>query len=124
MSRYNKDLGDFGEMAAEHYLIERGFEILERNFSVRGGEIDIVAMDGDVLVFVEVKTRSSKRFGLPSEAVNAQKILHLRQAAEVYIENHPPKSDVRFDVVEVEAAIADGVPQLFGINHIEDALPA
>ena len=118
MSRYNKDLGDFGEQAAASFLEKRGFRIIERNYLVRGGEIDIVADDGGTLVFVEVKTRSSLKFGLPSEAVNHKKLEHMRCAAELYLSEHPTDAEIRFDVVEVEASMAGGIPQLMDINHI------
>lgn len=122
MSRYNKDLGDFGETAAARYLEEHGMTIAERNFRTRSGEIDIVAEDNGTLVFVEVKTRSSEKFGYPSEAVGFNKIEHMKAAAEQYFRQHPTDGEIRFDVVEVEAAMADGVPRLFKINHIKDIL--
>lgn len=122
MSRYNKDLGDFGEAAAAAHLEKSGMTVKERNFRTRGGEIDIVADDGDVLVFVEVKTRSSDKFGCPSEAVDIRKIEHMKAAAEQYFLLHPTDGEIRFDVVEVRAARFDGIPRLININHIKDIL--
>lgn len=122
MSRYNKDLGDFGEAAAARYLEENGMEVTGRNFRTRGGEIDIVAEDNGTLVFVEVKTRSSEKFGYPSEAVDFNKIEHMKAAAEHYFRQHPTDGEIRFDVVEVEAVMVGGVPRLFKINHIKDIL--
>lgn len=122
MSRYNKNLGDFGEDMAESYLKEKGFKIIERNFYVRGGEIDIICMDGDVLVFVEVKTRKSDKFGHPAEAIDRKKAEHMRFAAERYYDSHSFDGEVRFDVVEVFAALAGGIPELFEIRHITDAI--
>lgn len=119
MSRYNKNLGDFGEAAAERFLKDKGYKILCRNYFVRGGEIDIIALDRDILVFVEVKTRSSKRFGAPSEAVNYKKLEHMRYAAEAYLLKEPTDKEIRFDVIEVIATEKDGLPQLSEINHIE-----
>lgn len=118
MSRYNKNLGDFGEDAAENYLRENKFEILERNFLVRGGEIDIIAMDGETLVFAEVKTRSSDKFGAPSEAVGRVKIAHMRRAAEEYIEKYQTDCEIRFDVIEVYARVCGTGVGIFKINHI------
>ncbi|MBQ7108985.1 MAG: YraN family protein [Clostridia bacterium] len=120
MKRYNKNLGDFGEEAAKNYLIEKGYEIVEQNFNVKGGEIDIVCMDGNVLVFVEVKTRNSKEYGLPIEAIDKKKREHLRFAAERYFQLHPTDCEIRFDGIEVYASMTDGVPVLFEINHIVD----
>lgn len=122
MSRYNKNLGDFGEAAAAEYLINHGYDIVERNFRTRFGEIDIIARLGQKLIFTEVKTRSSEMYGLPSEAVDRRKQKHMRLAAEEYFRENNCECEVEFDVLEVSAAIADGVPTLFGINHIQDVL--
>lgn len=120
MSRYNKDLGDFGEERAQAYLINCGYEILCRNFCVKGGEIDIVAKDNDVLVFIEVKTRSSTKYGYPSEAVGRKKLMHMRHAAEMYILENPIDLEIRFDVIEVYAVLKDGIPQFDELNHIKE----
>lgn len=122
MSRYNKNLGDFGENMAESYLNEKGYKILERNFYVRGGEIDIVCMDRNTLVFVEVKTRKTDKFGLPSEAVDRKKAEHMRFAAERYYEIHPFDGEIRFDVIEVFASLNGCTPELFKIRHIVDVI--
>ncbi len=121
MKRYNKNLGDFGECAAAEYLISNGYKIAARNFRAAHGEIDIVAEDSSFLVFVEVKTRSSERYGFPSEAVDYNKRRHLRLAAEEYYVQHPTPREIRFDVIEVSAAMSGGMPRLFGINHIRNA---
>ena len=65
--------GDLGERIAKNYLIRQGYEILDTNYKTKLGEIDIVAKEDDILVFVEVKTRSSRSFGLPQESVNFKK---------------------------------------------------
>lgn len=121
MKKYNRNLGDFGECAAAEYLKSEGYEILARNFRAAHGEIDIVARDGGFLVFVEVKTRSSEKYGFPSEAVDYNKRKHMRLAAEEYYRANPTDLEIRFDVTEVSAAIGGGVPHLFGINHIKGA---
>ncbi len=120
MKRYNKNLGDFGEETAKSYLTRKGYEIIERNFCVKGGEIDIICIDSGTLVFVEVKTRSSEKFGLPSEAIDKRKSGHLRCAAERYFEGHDYDCDVRFDVVEVYAELNGDEFSIKGINHITD----
>ncbi len=95
-------LGLRGEARAERFLRKKGFKILERNFRCPLGEIDIVAMDGKTLVFVEVKTRSTNRFGTPAEAVDARKRARLRRLALYYIKGHyrtePP---IRFDIIGI-----------------------
>lgn len=118
MGRYNKNLGDFGEAVARDYLVNNGMVILESNYSAKSGEIDIIAKDDEVLVFVEVKTRSSMQFGYPSEAVNKNKIEHMIKTAEKYIEDTAFDGDVRFDIVEVTAKASDVGYEVEKVNHI------
>ncbi len=118
MSRYNKRLGDFGEAVAAQYLKDRGFSILETNYRTRSGEIDLICMDKNTLVFVEVKTRNSDKFGHPSEAVDEVKLAHMYSVAEDYYRQHPTDAEIRFDVVEVYAAMRAGVAEYSEINHI------
>ena len=100
-------LGRRGERIAERHLRRHGYRILERNFRGAGAEIDLVAMDGETLVFVEVKTRRTARTGMPQEAVNSHKQRHLRRAGEVYAQRHRAHDrPIRFDVV---AILEDGL---------------
>ena len=95
-------LGRRGEETAERHLVSRGFRILERRYRTRAGEIDFIAEDGATLVFVEVKTRSSLRFGRPSEAVGFRKRARIAAAASLYLAlRGGPERPCRFDVVEV-----------------------
>jgi putative endonuclease len=95
-------LGRRGERIAERYLRRHGYLILERNFRGAGAEIDLVAMDGETLVFVEVKTRRTTQAGMPQEAVNSYKQRHLRRAGEVYAQSHRAHDrPMRFDVVAI-----------------------
>lgn len=95
-------IGNGGELDAVSFLRRRGFAILDRNYIFNHGEIDVVAKDGDVLVFVEVKTRRSTRFGLPEEAVTPAKQELIRRTAEGYVQEKK-LSDIscRFDVVAI-----------------------
>ncbi len=96
------DEGKKGEDLAEQYLKKKGFEIIERNFRIRGGEIDIIAIDQDTLVFVEVKTRSSNEFGTPLEAITPWKLRSVIKTAEFYKLIHPKLPDaMRIDAVSV-----------------------
>ncbi len=122
MSRYQKDLGDFGEKVAENYYLQRGFRVLEKNFNVPRGELDLIVESEELLVFVEVKTRSNMRFGTPAEAITAKKILHIKRAAEAYLLKFPSEKEMRFDAIEVFAKIDNGVPVLEHINHIPDII--
>lgn len=76
--------GKTGEDLAAQYLKKIGYKIIERNFRIRGGEIDIIAIDGQTLTYIEVKTRTNHQFGLPQESVNYYKIKFLERAAKFY----------------------------------------
>ena len=76
--------GDIGEELACEYLLQNGYKILERNFRIRGGEIDIVAFDGETLVYIEVKTRTSYQFGRPEESITLRKLKFLERAAKFF----------------------------------------
>jgi putative endonuclease len=105
-------LGESGEDLACAALERRGYAILERRYRTRAGEIDIVASDGDVLVFVEVKTRRSERYGHPAEAVTASKRRRVVLMATDYLaRRRPHASACRFDVVAVTIG-ADGPPRI------------
>jgi putative endonuclease len=95
-------LGRFGEDVAARHLERAGLVLVERNWRCREGEIDIVALDGAVLVFCEVKTRSGLAFGSPAEAVSPTKQRRLRVLAARWLGDHPqPWTELRFDVVSV-----------------------
>lgn len=95
--------GSAGEGYAESLLIEKGYKIIERNFRSKTGEIDIIAMEADVLVFVEVKARWSRKYGKPEEAVTPYKIGKIKRVADFYNLLNPqaPKKQ-RIDVVALE----------------------
>lgn len=100
-------LGKLGEKAAVAYLRGKRFRIVETGYRFQRGEIDIVAYDGAVLVFVEVKARMSRAFGFPEEAVTAAKQRQLRRIAQAYLVRHRIKGvSCRFDVVVVDGAVA------------------
>lgn len=104
--------GDFGEEAVCDYLRQRGAEILCRNFTIRGGEIDIIAQQGEFLLFVEVKTRRPDALTSGAAAVDAKKQRFIIRAAEQYLLKNPCDLQPRFDVAEVEYSGAF-------IRHIE-----
>lgn len=97
-----KPLGRKGENLAASYFREKGWEILERNYRTRLGEIDLVCRDHDSIVFVEVKTRASAEFARPDQSVTQRKQAKLRRLVEDYLVKHNLESrDVRFDVLGV-----------------------
>lgn len=95
-------VGAYGERVAAAHLVEAGMVVLERNWRCPHGEIDIVARDGDVLVFVEVKTRTSEAFGSPLEGVTPRKAARLRRLAAAWLhERRLRVPEVRIDIVGV-----------------------
>ena len=98
--------GDAAEERACRHLERSGFTIVERNFRTRGGEIDIVARKGDLLVFVEVRSREVPGFGTPEESVTPAKRRRIVAAARRYLTNVPASSwrEARFDVIAIEGA--------------------
>jgi len=100
-----RHLGNAGEDAAAAWYVGRGFEVLARNWRVREGELDLVVRRGATIVFCEVKTRSSDRFGVPTEAVTAVKQRRLRRLAMLWLAAHPEtRGELRFDVASVTPA--------------------
>jgi putative endonuclease len=113
MTKAGQAVGAYGERRAVEHLVKAGMVLLDRNWRCRDGEIDIVARDGDVLVFCEVKTRRGAGYGTPAEAVIATKARRLRRLAAQWLEDHPVRpQEVRFDVVSV-------LPQRRGPARVE-----
>ena len=112
------ELGERGERLAEATLRRAGWTIVARRFRLRGGEIDLVAERGDLVIFVEVKTRRGTRHGAPAEAVTGRKRLRIARAALAFLgRTGRLERRARFDVVEVYAP--PGAPTR--VRHIEDA---
>lgn len=112
-----KSLGKQGEDIAVHYLQRKGYRIVQRNYHSRYGEIDIVCRKNQDMIFVEVKTRSSDRYGSAEEAVTAVKQQRLRKTALTYLQQlDRPVRGLRFDVITVRFEVDEVV-----INHIENA---
>lgn len=109
--RYRKNVGDFGEQFAAEMLNLSGYRVINRNFRVREGEIDIIAIKDGVMHFIEVKTRKGDEFGYPSDSVTQTKQKRIRNAARQYLNNRRGNwEDVSFDVFEVM------------VNHIENCM--
>lgn len=120
MDKYNKKVGGKGEKAAVKHLKKHGYKILQTNFLVRGGEIDIVAEKDGYTVFVEVKTRTSEQYGNALEAVGEVKQKRLLHAAQVYMMKNEV-ADVRFDVIGVICEINGNKIKVGEIQHIINA---
>lgn len=103
MTRARKDLGAAGERMARAHLEGLGYTILETNHRTRHGELDMVALEGGCLVFVEVRTRRGEGFGTPEESVDPHKTQRLVRLGEEYAAGHPElPADLRVDVVAVQ----------------------
>ncbi|MBI3559925.1 YraN family protein [Candidatus Gottesmanbacteria bacterium] len=115
---HKKRLGKIGEDLALEYLIRHKYRILERNFQKRYGELDIIAVKDDTLVFVEVKTRIGRVYGLPEEAVTPRKLIEVKQTAAYYKLLHPelPES-MQIDVIAIELDVDE---TLKAFRHIEN----
>ena len=113
----NKELGRIGEEMAVAFLRKKGLKIVETNWHYQHLEIDVIAKDGDVLVFVEVKTRRTAYFGNPEEAVSRQKISRIINASEAYIFEKNYNGESRFDVISIIIP-HNSKPQL---EYFEDA---
>ncbi len=113
-------LGQWGENVAAHHLEAGGLVLIERNWRRRGGEIDLVARDGETFVFVEVKTRRGREFGAPEEALTARKAQKLLELGQLYMAEHE-LDDVnwRIDLVAVEL---DDTGLLLRCDHIPNAV--
>ncbi len=113
-------LGRWGEAVAADYLRKKKYRILAANYRCRQGEIDLIAAQGDCLVFVEVKLRKNADFGAAREFVDARKQARLRTAAALYLSQHELDVPTRFDVIEVYAPQGTDTERP-KINHLEDA---
>lgn len=112
----NREKGFIGEEYASRYLLAKGYKILDRNYRSRIGEIDIVAIKDELLIFIEVKARTTMNYGYPYEAVNRRKRAKIIKSSYLYMkEKHIGDLQFRYDIIEV---------YLFDkprINHIENA---
>ena len=115
MAEHN-DLGARGEEIASEFLSNKGYRILERNWRYRRTEIDIIAMKNDILVFVEVKTRTDDYFGEPASFADDKKMKRLAGSASVYMHKIDHDWEVRFDVIGV---LVVG-PKRVEIKHYKD----
>lgn len=119
MSLYRQRLGKWGEDLAVQYLSQKGYLILARNVRTEYGEIDIIAQRDQILVFVEVKTRTNQDFGYPEDALTEQKQSHLLKAIQAYLQKEdlvPPAWQV--DILAIQREKGKGIL----IEHFENAL--
>jgi putative endonuclease len=97
----HNELGKTGEAHAADWLTAKGYTILHRNWRYSHYEIDIIAQKGKKLHFIEVKSRSTDKFGYPEEAVNKKKFKHLQRAADEYLFQHPGIKWIQYDILSI-----------------------
>lgn len=115
----NTQTGNYGEQLACDYLKKSGYKIVERNYRIRGGEIDIVAKDEEYLVFVEVKARWSHEYGLPTESITPWKIKALLKTAAFYcMKINWGDGPYRIDMVSLDFADSRDNPEIELIKNI------
>jgi putative endonuclease len=116
-------VGRYGEQVAARHLLERGYELLDRNWRGTGGELDVVALDGRTLVAVEVKTRRGERYGHPAEAVTRAKLARLRRLTGQWLDEHAATGPRRFHEVRIDV-VAVILPRAGAarVEHLEGVL--
>lgn len=119
VSPNRKDKGRAAEEAAASYMEQQGWLIVERNWTCRSGELDIIAEKEGILLFVEVRSRSGTGYGLPAESIDGRKIQQVRRTAEVYLHRFGISDrQIRFDAV---AVMLGRNLEIRSLEHIEDA---
>jgi len=113
------ELGKIGEQKACDYLIEKGYELIDKNFRSRMGEIDLVVKKGQILVFVEVKLKTSDKFGTPEEMITPAKIGKVRKMAEFFLLKHPEFREMLYRIDTV-CLLANESGEIANLNHYED----
>ena len=112
--------GNWGESVAEYFLKRKGYCIIEKNFNTRYGEIDLVCRKGDRFIFVEVKTRANRKYGIPEESVTRKKQEHLIRAAGIFLRvNHWEDIAWQIDVLAIEGRPGNDKIE---IRHLENAV--
>jgi putative endonuclease len=115
--KHNQRIGKWGEQAAVQHLLSRGYALVDRNVRTPYGEIDIVVRQGETIIFVEVKTRTSGKMGLPEDSITAHKRKHMTACAEHYAAEH------EIDHWQIDVISIEGKPGTTPkITHFENAL--
>ena len=121
MKKYNRNKGIFGENMAKSFLEKKNYKLVDSNFFMRGGEIDLIMTDNDFLVFVEVKLKIGETFGSPEEMINKAKIAFIRKTAQVFLLKNPKMANIykrqRIDVVCIKLKQDKSIDR---INHYQN----
>ena len=119
----NKEVGRWGEEISAVYLKRNGYSIVDRNFYTPEGEIDLIVLQEEqeeqILIFVEVKTRTSEKYGFPEEAFTRKKWNHMLRAIDRYLQDHPEFGDAwQIDVIAVQKLSEDQLPEIVHFKNI------
>jgi len=121
MKQQNFTKGKRGEEIAESLLIKKGFQIIEKNFNTRFGEIDVIATHDNKLHFVEVKLKVGEHFGTPEEMINKRKLFQIRRTAEMYLlKNKEISQKFKSYQIDAVAIVIDEMGEVSRINHYEN----
>lgn len=113
----HNETGNMGEAMAAAYLLQKGFSVLQQNWRHYRWEVDIIASKNNILHFIEVKTRRTKRFGFPEDNVDRNKIKHLMGAAEEYLYQYPGWKRIQFDILSI-TMLKDEPAEYFFIEDV------
>lgn len=121
MKQFNREVGKRGEEIAAKYLQEKGYKILERNYSTKFGEIDLIASKNNILSFVEVKLKQNEDFGTPEEMIGRGKLARVQHMAEFYLLENPNKAKT-YGIYSIDAVciVSDGDGGIKRINLYEN----
>jgi len=121
MKQFNREVGKKGEEVAAKFLQEKGYKILERNYSTKFGEIDLIASKNNILSFVEVKLKQSEDFGTPEEMIGRGKLARVQHMAEFYLLENP-KIAKTCEIYSIDAVcmVANENGEVERINHYEN----
>lgn len=117
MKQLNRIKGGEGEEIAAQFLREKGYKILDQNNSTKWGELDLIASQGDTLLFVEVKLKTTERYGTPEEMIGKSKLAQIKKTAEMYLLNNPDMAKA-FDRYQIDAVCI--VEETGRITHYEN----
>lgn len=113
---YKKAIGIKGEDISANYLIKNGYNLIERNYRSKNGEIDLIALNNNEIVFIEVKTRTNLKYGMPIEAINYKKKRCIIKTAKEYVYKNKYKNiNIRFDVIEIYL-----LNNMYKIRHVKN----
>ncbi len=120
MNNYRLNIGKVGENLAVKYLEAKGINVIGRNYYTRYGEIDLIAQQGDEILFIEVKTRTSNDYGYPEEAVNKKKVMHLVKAINEYVMEKQIRNFWRIDAISIELNLSSKIAKIRWFMNISE----